>query len=203
MKFSKLLLVVTLICMPVYAFAVTPGQQLQAYLASISTMTSSFNQVVKTRKGRVLQRSTGQMAINRPGRFRWETGKPSHQLIVADGKRLWVYDYDLKQVTVQSQTRGLGRTPAQFLSGYDKNLTRDYNVQFKNGNFQLSPRSRDTSFSAIWLRFRGAVLSQLYLVDNLGQVSTITFSGMRINQRLDPRLFRFSPPRGVDVVRQR
>ncbi len=202
MKQLKLIAMTLLTIVTINGFAATPGQMLQAQLAKIRTVKSNFSEVVKTRSGRVLQRSSGRMMILRPGRFRWESRKPTRQLIIADGRRLWVYDRDLKQVTVRSQKKGLGRTPAQFLSGYDKNLTRNYTVKFKRGYYQLTPRRRGASFNKIWMKFRRGKLTQLYLVDKLGQVSTITFSRMIMNRRLNPGLFRFRPPRGVDVLRQ-
>ena len=48
------------------------------------------------------------MALERPGRFRWQTKEPMEQLVVADGQKMWVYDVDLEQVTVKKQEKGLG-----------------------------------------------------------------------------------------------
>ena len=48
-------------------------------------------------------RSSGKVAVSAPRLFRWEYVKPYPQLIVADGKKVWVYDPDLQQVSVRPQ----------------------------------------------------------------------------------------------------
>jgi outer membrane lipoprotein carrier protein len=67
--------------------------------------------------GRITERATGALSIARPDRFRWDYREPYEQVIVADGRRLWLYDSDLQQVTVRSLAEGLGSTPAMLLSG--------------------------------------------------------------------------------------
>jgi hypothetical protein len=46
-----------------------------------------------------------QFEFQRPGKFRFNYTKPFEQLIVADGKTLWLYDADLNQVTQRPQAR--------------------------------------------------------------------------------------------------
>ena len=87
------------------------------YLAGVKTLSASFVQVVRDREGRITERATGDLSIARPGRFRWDYRQPYEQVIVADGRRLWLYDSDLQQVTVRSLEEGLGSTPAMLLSG--------------------------------------------------------------------------------------
>ena len=43
------------------------------------------------------------MSLAAPRLFRWEYVKPYPQLIVADGKTVWVYEPDLQQATVRDQ----------------------------------------------------------------------------------------------------
>ena len=86
------------------AFCQAPGDLLQTKLNDIRTMTATFKQTVKA-KHRVVSRSSGTMALQRPGRFRWQTVQPMTQLMVADGQQIWVYDKDLEQVTVKKQIR--------------------------------------------------------------------------------------------------
>src|SRR5580704_14348669 len=101
-----------------FVFSQTSAELLQTKLNAIRSMTANFNQVVKA-KNREVSRSSGIMALERPGRFRWQTKSPMEQLVVADGQKMWIYDVDLEQVTVKKQGKGLGGTAALFLSGYD------------------------------------------------------------------------------------
>ena len=58
-----------------------------------------------------MQQSEGEFYLNRPGKFRWDYRAPYEQIIVSDGQRIWIYDVDLQQVTVQKQEAGLPTTP--------------------------------------------------------------------------------------------
>lgn len=186
-------------------FCETPDVLLQSKLNSIRSMTAVFKQVVKA-KHRVVSRSSGTMALQRPGRFRWQTTQPMAQLMVADGQKIWVYDKDLEQVTVKTQRKGLGGTAALFLSGYDNTVTRDFNVtQSTVGNelvFDLKSKSSKANFQRIKLMFHQNTLTGLELYDQLGQVTTVQLSQIKLNPKLASSLFQFKTPKGVDVVRQ-
>ncbi len=201
----KKILLAALFCFSTGAFSEAPEQVLQVKLNSIRSMTASFKQVVKA-KSRVVSRSSGTMALERPGRFRWQTKEPMAQLMIADGQRIWVYDTDLEQVTVKKQQKGLGGTAALFLSGYDDTVTRDFTVsQSGSGNelsFDLKAKSAKANFQRIRLMFRQNLLVGLELFDQLGQVTSVQLSQAKLNPKLAAALFQFKPPKGVDVVQQ-
>lgn len=187
------------------SYAETAADILQKKLNGIKTMKASFRQVVKA-KQRVLSRSKGSMALARPGRFRWDTKDPMAQLVVADGKKMWVYDVDLEQVTVKKQEKSLGGTAALFLSGYDDTVARDYEVkQISQGNaegFDMKAREHKAGFQRVKMFFKGDELRGLELYDQLGQVTKVDLNQVKINPKLSESLFQFKPPKGVDVVRQ-
>lgn len=186
-------------------FAVTPSEALQTKLNALRTMSASFNQVVKA-KHREVSRSSGTMALARPGRFRWQTIKPMEQLVVADGKRLWIYDVELEQVSVKKQEGSVGGTAALFLSGYDDTVARDFEVkQMENGSsvtFDLNAKSHKANFQRVQLVFEGAALRGIVLYDQLGQQTNVALNRPLVNPKLPASLFQFKPPKGVDVVEQ-
>lgn len=201
---KKLFLVLLLGCSSV-VFSQTSGELLQTKLNAIRSMTANFNQVVKAKK-REVSRSTGTMALERPGRFRWQTKSPMEQLVIADGKKMWVYDTDLEQVTVKKQDKGLGGTAALFLSGYDDTVTKDFDVtqrdEGKLSTFDLKAKSSKANFQHIKMIFTQNDLTGLELHDQLGQITTVKLSGIKANPKLEQKLFQFKPPKGVDVVQQ-
>lgn len=186
-------------------FSQTSAEVLQSKLNAIQTMTANFNQIVKA-KNREVSRSSGSMALQRPGRFRWQTKDPMEQLIVADGKKMWIYDVDLEQVTVKNQEKGLGGTAALFLSGYDETLTHDFDVSEKQKGklttFDLRSKSAKENFQRIKLIFTQNILIGIELFDQLGQITTVKLVQIKSNPKLPTKLFQFKPPKGVDVVRQ-
>ena len=181
------------------------SDELQKKLNDIQTMKASFKQVVKAKK-RVVSNSSGNMALSRPGRFRWHTKSPMEQLVIADGKQLWVYDVELEQVTVKKQQQGLGGTAALFLSGYDDTLTHDFDVSKRRQNnkdyYDLKAKSEKENFQRVKLIFADKELKGLEFYDQLGQHTIVHLSDIKTNPKLQKNLFQFTPPRGVDVVKQ-
>ena len=101
--------------------ATAVAEQLPSYVTDfftgLDTLQANFNQQVMDGNNKLLQSSQGHMWIKRPGRFRWDYEAPYRQQLVADGERLWSYDEDLEQVTVQKAADVLTSTPAMLLSG--------------------------------------------------------------------------------------
>ncbi len=179
--------------------------RVEAYLATVNTLSADFSQVVRNREGDVVDRASGKLWLSRPDRFRWDYEKPYLQTIVADGRQLWLYDSDLDQVTVRALEQGLGSTPAMLLSGSGKvgEAFASSAVQ-RQGDwtwYRLVPRQRESDFEQVSLAFgRKGELAAMELRDKLGQTTVIEFGALRRNVALDQRLFRFEPPPGADVI---
>lgn len=178
----------------------TPAAQLRRTLENIHSMTANFSQRIYNGRGKLLRSSRGFMAIQRPNKFRWAVTSPSTQLIVANGRTVWVYDKGLQQASVRPFASSVNRTPARLLSGKLLGLGRAFYVTFNKGWYILKPRS-SSSFQQIMMRFQGTRLIAMRLRDKLGQASVVSFANVRVNRRLSSRLFSFKPPRGVDVIR--
>jgi outer membrane lipoprotein carrier protein len=176
-----------------------------SYLAGVRTLSASFVQVVRDREGRITERATGLFSLARPDRFRWDYREPYQQLIVADGKRLWLYDADLQQVTVRSLEEGLGSTPALLLSGAGRVEDSFGSLQVeRDGDWtwcRLKPLATTSDFETVSLALApGGELAAMELADKLGQTTRIDFSELTRNGTLDDRQFRFEPPPGADVI---
>ena len=140
-------------------------------------------------------------------RARWaleEAQVPYEQLIVGDGARVWIHDPDLNQVTVRSMGKALGSTPAALLAG-DKDVERAFelsNVGPVAGLewLEARPRDRDSGFERIRLGMGRDGVEAMELYDHFGQTTLLQFSRFVRNPRLDPGDFRFTPPKGADVL---
>ena len=192
-------------------------------LSLITSFKSNFKQLILDPKGVNVQETKGVMHVKRPGLFRWETHPPYDQLLVANGKKLWVFDRDLEQVTVQTLDQRLSQTPALLLSGNVKDLETQYDISGtrvdekgaksitaatldgpQNGrwHFELRPKQADTLFELLRLVFVDDYLNEMQLQDSLGQKTTILFEEPYLNPHLEEKLFRFVAPEGVDVIEQ-
>ena len=194
-----------MLLVPVAAFAADSVARVEAYLSSLRTLSAAFVQVVQDKQGQVTERATGQLSLSRPDRFRWDYQQPYAQTIVADGKKLWLYDPDLEQVTVRLLEQGLGATPAMLLSGSGKvgdAFTAGPVEQQKAWTwYRLVPKQKGSDFERVSLAFDARnELAAMELVDKLGQTTTIQFAQLKRGGVLDEALFRFVPPPGADVI---
>ena len=186
------------------ALGASTVDDLKSLLRQTTTARAHFAQIVLDSNMKTLQQATGTMQFSRPGKFRWEYDKPYEQLIVGDGTRVWLYDKDLNQVTVRRFDRALGSSPAALLAGSNE-IDRDYDLTGMSSRDGLDwleavPRTRDTAFERILLGFGKSGLEAMELRDQFGQITVIKFSTIERNAKLAPELFRFTPPKGVDVI---
>ncbi len=178
--------------------------ELREFFAGIDTIRGEFRQVLFDARGRAVERSNGEFAILKPGRFRWHYTEPYEQLIVADGENIWLYDVDFEQVTVREQTDSLSQSPAMLLGGDADALDAfRYLGSYSRGGrdwLRLEPVAPESDFRAVDLSFAGGELELMELTDALGQVTRIEFTELVLNESLEDALFTFTPPPGVDVI---
>ena len=179
-------------------------ERLRSFVRETQTARADFMQVVTDRSGRVVQRASGNFAIARPGHFRWTVEKPYEQILVGDGERVWIYDPDLNQVVTRKNDRALGTTPAALLSGKE-DVERAFDwrdLPAANGLDWLgaTPKDKESSFAEIRLGFDVGGLAALEVTDNFGQKTVISLFHLQRNPKLAPELFKFTPPKGADVV---
>ena len=178
---------------------------LDAFTRDLKGLQGDFSQQVFDAQGRKKETSSGHVALSAPKLFRWEYVKPYPQLIVADGAKVWIYDPDLKQVTTRSQGAEEQNSPLAALTD-PKKLDQTFTVAEagqENGVdwLRLSPKRKEgAGFEQARLGFSGNVLAKMQIVDSLGQRTEIVFSGWQRNPRFAAGTFRFTPPKGVDVV---
>ena len=198
------LLAAALLTLASLAHAESAEAALARFLDGVSTYQANFTQVQTDEKGLKIQSSSGTMALSRPGKFRWQYAAPAEQLIVTDGRKLWLYDEDLKQVTVRPAEEALQGTPAALLS-QKKTLTETFTVNDAGDadgvkQLKLTPKSKDSDFQDVSLWLRGAAPVRMVFRDTLGGATDVRFTEARVNLKLDARLFRFTVPKGVEVI---
>ena len=177
---------------------------LKSFLQQTTSGKAHFAQIIVDKNLKQLQQATGTMQFARPGRFRWDYDKPYEQTIVGDGSRLWIYDKDLNQVTVRKLDRALGGSPAALLAGSNE-IDKSYdltNLGSQEGLEWLEavPKSRENAFERVRLGFKQGSLEAMELRDQFGQVTIIKFSAVERNPKFAPDTFKFSPPKGADVI---
>jgi outer membrane lipoprotein carrier protein len=150
--------------------------------------------------------SRGTVVFAKPGKMRWAYQEPEPSLVVSDGRWLWVYDPAHQEVQKLSVGEGfLSGAAIQFLLG-EGEIRRDFEVTAEacsdaKVELVLAPR-RDASYQKLRVRSDPATgeLLETTVIDLLGNVTQIAFSGMRTNRAPADELFRFDAPAGVRVI---
>lgn len=178
--------------------------QLDAFTKGLKGLDGQFSQQVFDARGKQKEASTGRVAVSAPRLFRWEYVKPYPQLIVADGKTVWVYDPDLQQASKRPQGVEEASSPLAVLLDPAK-LDRDFNVKDAGASggiewLQLTPKQADAPFKSAKLGFGKTGLAEMEYVDALGQRTAISFSGWKRNPAFAKGTFVYVPAKGVDVI---
>lgn len=194
---------------------------LRAFVKNVQSGQASFKQTVTSPDGKKVRTSTGTLEFQRPNRFRFAYDKPMEQLIVGDGKTVWLYDADLDQVTERPMSQALGATPAALLSG--GSLEKDFTLKAMPPTAspgaasatpatsqaagliewaEALPRTKDGQFQSVRVGFKGDALVALEVLDSFGQKSRLDFSHFDTKAALPASRFQFTPPVGADVLRQ-
>jgi outer membrane lipoprotein carrier protein len=192
-----------LLCFAWSAPALAAGDKLRKFLSETSSARANFEQVVIGKDAKRMERSSGTMAFARPGKFRWNYAKPYAQLIVGDGRKIWIFDPDLNQVTVKDLNQALGSTPAALLAG-GNDIDREFSISDAPSEggidwVEARPRGADSSFALVRFGFRAGTLQRMELRDSFEQTTALTFNKFERNPPIAAEQFRFTPPKGADV----
>lgn len=179
-------------------------EQLQAFAASTRSASGEFTQQLQRKSRQAAAPSRGEFAFARPGRFRWDIQAPYRQLIVTDGRKLYFYDQDLKQVTVRQAGDVIRATPAAVLFG-GTDIAQAFRLEDKGERdglqwVEAAPRLADSGFERIRVGMRDGLPAEMEVIDAFGQTSRFTFTRIARNEPVKDELFEFTPPPGVDVI---
>jgi len=177
---------------------------LENFLDKTRTIKAKFQQKLLDARGVLLQQSAGVFTLKRPGKFSWDYVIPYPQKIISNGKKIWIYDEELEQVSIKKYSQILAGSPVILLD-QQKDLNEDFKVKdngLKNNQYwvTLLPKSVDKEFKKIEIGMVKGGMQTMRLYDGFDQVTIIEFESLETNIKLDDGLFYFEPPEGTDVV---
>ena len=179
-------------------------KEVDDYLRGLNALQADFRQITIPADGGPALEASGTFYLLRPNRFLWEYEAPTPQRIVADGKRIYVHDTELNQVTQTSQKSVLDGTPAQLLASREppeKYFTiRDIDRADNRTWAELIPKTRDTEVAKLQIGFVDGELDTMLMEDRFGQLTRFIFSNVNRNPQLQYSMFRFERPPGADFL---
>ena len=178
--------------------------RMEAFSKGLRSVTAQFAQTVTDANGHRGDESRGALSLEAPRQFRWETKEPYQQTIVADGERVWIYEPDLQQVSVRNQSSEEAHSPLTVLTDLSQ-----LDSQFASSEggereglvwLKLTSKAKEPEFEYAELGFDAAGLVRMRFKDQLGNTTEIRFADWKRNPNLPAATFKFTPPKGVDVI---
>jgi outer membrane lipoprotein carrier protein len=157
----------------------------------------------------ITETASGTMVVKRPGMMHWTYEKPDKQVIVTDGKNLWIYRPADNQVTVGSAPSFFGDGKgASFLSNI-QSLRKTFNVTLEKMDagqdyvLKLVPMDKSYDPSSVLLMVSSDTfdIGEVVTYNSYGDETHIELSDIQMEQNLDDSQFKFTIPQGAEVVK--
>lgn len=182
----------------------TARTQLENFSRGLETLQARFEQQVISNDGSVQAGSSGTVWLSRPHLFRWEYGGDFPELVVADGRNIWIYDEMLEQVTVRDQSQLAVNSPLMLLTDPSQ-LDEQFEVRELGDTgeldlLELRARDQESEFERILLGLKDDRLEMMVMEDAFGLRTELQFVAIQRNPGLAPELFIFEPPESADII---
>lgn len=183
---------------------------LESHYNRLDSLKAEFVQIYRSDEQAPPRQEAGTLYLKKPGRMRWEYAQPEVKLFLSDGKTIFFYvPQDRQVIRVPVKESADLRTPLRFLLGR-MNLKREFRVELAQnaapldpGNpvLRLLPKRNDERFRELLLEMDGRErIRRLKILESNGAITEFRLFGEIPNPRLDNALFQFRPPPGVEVV---
>jgi len=180
--------------------------QLAAILEQTRTLRADVDVLTLDQDGREIQESKALLVMQKPDHFYWEILSPYSETMLTNGERIWRFEPDLEQVTVEHFGNDINRTPVMLLNGDAADIAESYTIASADmdggvlARFILYPKASDSLFTRLSLTFAGSSLEEMQFEDSLGQKTSLTFSGLEANAAIEPGTFEFHMPDDVEII---
>lgn len=181
------------------------------YAKRFNTLHAQFDQILQDEMGKVLQRQSGTLVLEKPNRFNmhYATPKEDEQYLVSDGKQFWTYNVDFEEANVRPLDDSLKGTPLGLIlngkSVTDEYIVTDLNAGGDNRLIRLDAKQEvteetgQTGFALLVFDAKNE-LSLIQMQDAMGQVVAIEFKNVKYNQKVSDKNFKLDLPKNVLVT---
>ena len=177
--------------------------QLKDKLAVFDQMHAQFVQRVLSSEGKLLNESSGEMTVSRPGKFHWQIETPEEELIVSDGKTIWYYSPFIEQVTLINFADAINDTPFALIAGADEKQWQNYIVKQQGNKFTVTNPTQVQPTTFMFEFDNKNNINKFVVVEEQGQRSEFTLTHQAMPKDFSETLFDFQIPANVEVDDQR
>ncbi|PLX43598.1 MAG: outer membrane lipoprotein carrier protein LolA [Desulfobacteraceae bacterium] len=175
---------------------------------SVSGFSADFSQTSSIKAMEITDSASGRAFFKRSGKMRWEYETPDRQMIITDGKTLWVFRPDDNQVMI-------GKAPSFFEGGKGFSFLSDMKVirqkfnmvlekETQEGYFVLKLLPREKTYDIVeiylWISRKTFNVVRILTYNSYGDEIRIIFNNIQLKQMLDDSLFSFEISEGIEVL---
>jgi outer membrane lipoprotein carrier protein len=212
----SLLLAVFFLGLPGLAGALTPEEvmsRVQGQYEKSEAFQARFRQESNLKAASQSDSAAGWMYFQKPSRMRWQYETPPQQKkeVISDGRLVWMYMPQDALVMVYKLDQVLrSDLVMRFFSGIGQ-FQKDFSISWNrppegSGSFviNLFPKKEQPELKRLTLTVNPStyLLENLEFANALGEETRFTFSQTKLNVSLGRDFFTFTPPPGVQVVRE-
>jgi len=171
---------------------------------------ADFDQETRMKSWGQTQVAKGKVSFKKNGRMSWEYSAPVPQKIISDGRKIWFYVPQDRQVTVYEMNQGLQSEIAYRLMLGKGNLCREFDIALTDSpgddknycRLRLKPLKPQATIDQIVLKvdMKSFQVCETEIVDAFGNSNRIRFSHIKVNSHIPDSQFVFTVPAGVDVI---
>ena len=152
------------------------------------------------------QVAEGEVAIQKPGKMKWDYRAPDRQILITNDTTLWLYLPEENQVTkMPVESIYSSNTPALFLAG-EGQLKETFHIESATKNDHgwtliLVPKELDNNIDRLILFTDNSYqITGSTVYDKLGNTTKILFSDIQIDPGFPAGTFQFRLPEGVELI---
>jgi chaperone LolA len=183
----------------------SPFEGIKKTYSEITTLEARFHQKIYIASLKKERESDGEFYYKRHRGFLWKYKTPKAMIFLYDGKFVWNADEDkpfvIKEKVRKEKTGGTFLDLIEDIAKMDELFT--LKQQTRSGDFdvlELTPKKEGTITAAkIWIDKQNRV-KKLELQEFTGNVNTIEFSAIKINQQVDDAKFIFKPEKDKQII---
>lgn len=181
-------------------------EQLQKRYENLNDLEVNFKQEVNSGVFASKERDEGTMYLAKGDKFMINT---DDQTICSNGKLLWVYSVENKQVTIDKIANATDLVrPSDYLfsfkESYDAKLLPDTTIgKVLCRVVQLVCREKDEFIQkmTLYVGSDDLLTHRAEYVDINGNIVTMEFSNIKVDEGLPAKMFEFKTPKGVEEIR--
>ena len=181
---------------------------------TVRTLQADFTQIIDNPMLGDPDTTRGKLYQQKPSSFAMRFSEPKNDRIVADGRYLWLYTpSSTPGQVIRSAIPATGNTGPNLIGQFVEKPRERYEARYvradsnSTGAFDviaLTPHDREAPYTGamLWITRKDGLVRRLEIAETSGQKRTVILRNVVVNQPINSREFKFSPPAGSQVVDQ-